>query len=158
MQPSLSEFHIRPNNSYHHTSWIWLLGGLGILSVGVAIRFALLGLWMILPFAILDLIAVAVLVQFSRHKSAFAEKVRITDDTVEIFHLQKNNDQRWSFPLYWTKVNLQAPEHHWYPNRLMLGASGKWVEIGQCLTDAERSALSLGIQDEIRRKLQSAPS
>ena len=124
-----------------------------VVSLGIAIRFALLGLWMVLPFTLLDLIAVVALVNLSRRRTAYVEKICIEGDSLKIFHLQKNNNRDWSFPLYWAKVNIVPPRHRWYPNRLLLGAYGEWVEVGQCLTDDERESLASGVKAEIRRAL-----
>ena len=115
----------------------------------IALRLAWLGFWMVLPFTLLELGFLIAMVRLVKKRASYVEKVSIVNDKVTIAHLQKNKDAEWSFPLYWSKVDLRKPSHRWYPHRLLVGSSGRWVEIGQCLTDEERS----GLADAIRRAI-----
>jgi uncharacterized membrane protein len=152
MNPESTEFSIQPNGASRQDGWRWLLLGLIVISMGIALRLAWLGFWMVLPFTILDLAFVMLVIYLVRRRSSFIEKVRIGRDNVEIFHLERNNNHHWSFNLHWIRVDLKSPVHHWYPHKLLLGASGKWVEIGQCLTEEER----LGLADSIRLEIARA--
>ncbi len=151
MNPDSTEFNIQPNGAIRRQGWRWLLLGLIVISLGLALRLAWLGFWMILPFTVLDLAIVILVIYLVRRRSSYIEKIRIGQDNVEIFHLERNNNRRWSFNLHWIRVDLKSPAHHWYPHRLLLGASGQWVEIGQCLTEEERFSLADAIRLEITR-------
>ncbi len=146
------EFVIRPNSSCHPKSWPGVFALLAVICLGMAIRFALLGYWMILPFALIDILAVGLILHGVIRQSAYMEKVRVDDKTVEIRHIQKNKNAEWRFPLHWIQVKLESPGHRWYPHRLLLGSQGKWVEIGRCLTDDERKSLA----DEIHAQISQA--
>ena len=156
MSKNAVEFRVQPNSAYHRKSWRWLLAGLIVISLGIALRFAWLGLWMVLPFAILDILAVMLVVYLIDQRSAYVEKIRITDEQLEIQHIQKGKDQDWRSPLYFAQVELRQPQHQWYPHRLLLGSSGEWVEVGTCLTDDERISLAKEVRREIRQALASA--
>ena len=149
MSELFSEFVIRPNSTYHRRSWPWVFALLVLVSLSIGIRFAMLGYWMILPFAILDMLAVGLVLWLLTRQSAYVEKVRVDNESVTIRHIQKRNSDQWRFPLSWTRVNLQAPSHPWYNNKLLIGSKGKWIEIGRCLTDAERTELARAIKEEI---------
>lgn len=146
-----TEFIIRPNASFPRPSWRWLLLVLVIISLSIALRLAWLGFWMVLPFTLVELGFLVWLVHLVRRNGSYIEKICIEDEVVRIFHLQKDRDADWSFPLHWTRVDLRKPRHHWYPHRLLVGTSGRWVEIGQCLTDEERS----GLASALRRAIQN---
>jgi len=150
---SVTEFNIRPNASYPRQSWKWFLLGLVVLGLAIALRLAWLGFWVVLPFTILELAFLVALMRMVRHRANYIERIRIEDNKVQIFHLEENHNADWSFPLYWTRVELKSPVYRWYPHRLLVGTSGRWVEIGKCLTDAERGGLADAIRDEIRRHL-----
>ena len=149
--PKHTEFVIRPNSTYHPDSWKKVFVLLAVICLGIAIRFAFLGYWMILPFAVIDILSVGLILHTVVRKSSYIEKVRVDGEKVEIRHIQRKNNASWQFPLHWISVNLQAPRHHWYPHKLLLGSRGKWVEIGRCLTDSERELLAEAINTEILR-------
>ncbi len=106
---------------------------------------------MILPFALIDVLAVGLILQMVVRQSAYIEKIRVDGEKVEIQHIQKNNNASWQFPLHWIQVNLQSPKHRWYPHKLLIGSAGKWVEIGRCLTDRERITLAQAIGNQVLR-------
>ncbi|MBX2867219.1 MAG: DUF2244 domain-containing protein [Acidiferrobacterales bacterium] len=147
-----TEFTIRPNASFPRPGWPWFLGLLVFVSLLIALRFAWLGFWMILPFTLLELAFLMAMVWLVKNRANFVEKVSISREQVIIEHLQKNKDAQWSFPLYWSRVELRKPGHRWYPHRLLIGTSGKWVEIGQCLNEEERAGLADAIRTEINRQ------
>lgn len=118
--------------------------------MSIAIRFALLGYWMILPFALIDVLAVGLILHMVVRQSAYIEKVRVDGEKVEIQHIPKNSNASWQFPLHWIQVNL-SPKHRWYPHKLLIGSASKWVEIDRCLTDRERITLAQAIGNEVLR-------
>lgn len=158
MEPRITEFNIRPNAGYPRHNWRWLLLILVVLSMGIAIRFAILGFWMILPFTILELSILIVLMELVRRRGSYTETIRIGEEQVEIFHQQRGKDRGWSFPLYWTRVDLRSPGHRWYPHRLLVGSAGTWIEIGRCLTDDERESLTADLRRELRRHKEQVPA
>ena len=149
--PSHTEFIIRPNSTYHSADWVKVFVLLLVVCLSIAIRFAWLGYWLILPFALLDVLAVGLILRMVVRRSAYVERILIDDEHVEIQHIQKNNNAIWKFPLYWTQIRLQSPKHRWYPHQLLLGSKGKWVEVGQCLTHQERLTLA----DKLRIRLSA---
>jgi uncharacterized membrane protein len=149
--PKHTEFVIRPNSTYHPDSWKMVFALLTVICLGIALRFAFLGYWMILPFAVIDILAVGLILHTVVRKSAYIEKVRVDGEKVEIHHIQRSRNASWQFPLHWITVKLQNPRHHWYPRKLLLGSRGKWIEVGQCLTDEERASLAEAINKEILR-------
>ncbi len=151
ISPSESEFVIRPNTAHHRTSWLWPYTLLVVICLGIALRFAWLGYWMILPFALLDMLAVGLVFKLLLDRSDYLEKLRIDERHLQIDHIQKNRNRQWRFPLHWVQVQLTTPDHRWYPRRLQLGYRGEWVEIGQCLTDDERTSLAESLVSEIKR-------
>lgn len=110
-----------------------------------------MGYWMILPFAVIDVVAVGLILTLLMRRHAYVEKIRIGADHLVIRHVQRKNRCRWQFPLHWVQVRLASPTHEWYAHRLLLGSKGEWVEIGQCLTDSERESLAGALKEEIRR-------
>ncbi len=146
---SETNFEIRPNSGFNTRSRLWVFALLAVTCLSIAIRFALLGYWLILPFAILDVVAVGLILYLLMRSNAYVEKIRIRPDTLVIRHIEKRNRHSWTFALAWVQVVLESPRHRWYPHRLLLGSKGEWVEIGRCLTDPERQSLAIAIKTRI---------
>ncbi|MCY4049919.1 MAG: DUF2244 domain-containing protein [Gammaproteobacteria bacterium] len=147
-----AQFVIQPNSSLNrqHQPILYLL--LAVICLGIALRLASLGYWMILPFAVLDMATVGLILYLITRKSAYREKVIIDGDHVVIRHVEKNNRKTWRFPVHWTQIRLDPPIYRWYLPRLLLGSKGKWVEIGRCLNQEERESLAKAMQAEIGRQ------
>ncbi|MEM7195178.1 MAG: DUF2244 domain-containing protein [Pseudomonadota bacterium] len=143
------EFRIQPNAALRNPSWRWFLAVLAIVSLLIAGRFAWLGYWMILPFTLLELGVLAFVMWLIFARNNYVEKIMVGASELRIEHLQQNRDRSWSFPVYWTQVQLERPSHRWYPHRLLIGCKGEWVEVGSCLTDGERSALADAVRDQV---------
>ena len=155
MSKFCSEFLIQPNSAHHQRSWFWPFFVLVAVCLGISLRFAWLGYWMILPFALLDILVVGLVFRHIWKKSNYIERIRISQDGFEIRHIEPRKHKTWCFPLHWTQIRLQYAEHPWYPHRLLLGFKGEWVEVGQCLTNQERELLTQEVRSELARLQQS---
>ena len=148
-----AQFVIRPNGAVNNHLWPWFFLLLAVTCLNIGLRFAFMGYWMILPFAVVDVVAVGLILYMLALKSAYVEKIIVDRNFVVIRHIQKKNRQSWKLPLYWTQVKLEKPVHHWYAPRLLMGCKGQWIEIGQCLTESERKSLACAIQEQITQLL-----
>lgn len=146
---SPAEFTIRPNSVCNDGSWRWLLASLAVVGAAVGARFAMLGFWLIAPFILLELGAVA-LAFWRLARAGYTEKVVMRGDVVEVLHLQRGRDANWRFPRARVRVVLRAPRHRWYPRQLTLGCGREWVEIGACLSEAERAELAAAMRAGLR--------
>ena len=111
---------------------------------------------MILPFAVLDVVAVGLILWLLARRGAYVEKICFEDEELVIKHLERGKDSSWRFPLDWARVELADAGHRWYNRRLLIGSSGKWVEVGQCLTDEERESLANAVRTRIRQQLTTS--
>lgn len=144
-----AEFIIRPNSACHDGSWRWVFASLVVVAVAIAIRFAALGLWMVVPFTLAEMLALG-LGLWVVLRRPYTEKVLVGDRVVEIRHLQKGANRVWQLPRRRTRVKIcdrpSQLKSRWYPCRLLLGHAGQWVEIGGCLTDPERRSLARALR------------
>lgn len=131
-----------------------MLVGIGVFLV--ALRFVLLGAWIILPFAILEIVLLGAGFWLFERASRYRETVKISRQTLQITQESVNRQQTWKFNPHWVKVTLSLDPNNWYPSRLYIGAHGEQVEIGACLTDQEREELSKVLKKSIPQTLSSA--
>lgn len=135
-------FVLRPNIGLYWRTTLRVYIILSAVCLGIALGFAVMGFWPILPFAGLEVAALGAALYVSAKRGDCQEVVRIGGDVVEIEKGVKGPEQSWRFPRAWSEVVLNAPLHRWYPSRLVIRSRGTVVELGAFLTDEERELLA----------------
>ena len=135
-------FLIRPNRSMTAKGMMLFVAVVGVAIFLVAIRFVLLGAWVILPFAILEIVLLGAGFWLYERASRYRETVQITRSSLHITQETVRRKKSWQFNPHWVRVNLDLDPNDWYPSRLFIRSHGEQVEIGACLTDQEREELS----------------
>lgn len=145
-------FLIRPNCSLSWDEAKRFYLGIVIVSMSIGLMFAAHGAWLILPFAGLEMLVLGGALYCVARRAHRWQVVLISRDTVEVCNLGNSAAAGVTLQRAWARVELRRPEHAWYPNRLTIGSHGRFVEIGRCLNDTERSLLA----DELSSALRSA--
>ncbi|HET8701621.1 MAG TPA: DUF2244 domain-containing protein [Nitrococcus sp.] len=124
-----------------------------LLTTGVSLAwagaFAVMGLWLILPFAGLEVGALALALIVTAQRAYDTEVVHVSESKVQIDKGRRRLEHRWSFDRVWSEVILAAPGHPWYPTRLVVRSRGELVELGSFLADDERAQAA----GELRRRI-----
>jgi uncharacterized membrane protein len=135
------------------------LGAIAVPLALVSVVLAAKGYWLVLPFAGLEIAALFACLYVVAHAACRCEVISIGESVVTV---EKGRDrgygpekvgpeQRTQFARGWARVELTGNSSHWYPRRLWIGASGRRVEIGEFLVDAEKAELAA----ELRRLLSA---
>lgn len=127
---------------------------MSVTSLGIGMAFAWQGLWMVLPFAGLEMIFLAVAFHCVRKSGSCREVVSVGTESVRIEVGHHSPEYVCEFKRPWTQVLLLAPKIKGYPSKLLLRSGGKQVEVGACLSDEER----LTLHDHLVRLVQLPPS
>ena len=114
------------------------------VSLGIGIAFATMGFWVILPFAGLELLALGAGLYVSMRGNDYREVVTVT---VEFGRAGVSERDIKDYARAWARVRLEPAQGRTGRSRLLLGSSGQFVELGRCLTDAERDRLRQRLQD-----------
>ncbi len=152
----MAKFEITPNRSLSSRGMVLVISAFGVVLGLLALRLAWMGLWLVIPFLLLDLLAVAAAFYWIRKKNNLRESVRIDKKCLQIKHHEHRKAKSWEFDLNWVKVDLQKNAHPWQPSRLLIGSHGKWVELASFLTDDERADLSYALNRSIDEQLNHA--
>jgi len=159
-EPAADEFYhrvvIQPNRSLNWRQSMWFVIAVAVMLGVISAVFAAKGLWMILPFAGLEVAVLA----YCTYRVAIAgmrcEVVSVNDSQVLVekghrkrhCSRQEGPDSAVSFPRAWVRVELRE-QQGWYPKQLLISASGKQVELGNFLAEEEKIELA----DELKRLL-----
>ena len=143
-------FQSRPNHSLTHSQQRFVLWSLAAVSFGTASGFALLGYWLILPFAGLEVGLLAWALDALRRREGDYETLTIEGDVVVLEWHAGTRGGRREMNRQWARVvcDCRTPGRNC---RLSLSSHGRETKVGQYLSDEARLQLAA----TLRRKLQA---
>jgi len=100
------------------------------------------GMWLILPFAGLEMILLGSALTYCYIKNSQCEIVKIDEKNVSVSLIKSRNKKVFDCNKYWAKFILNKPRLRGYPHKLVLRSAGREMEIGALLTDEERIKLA----------------
>ena len=132
---------VRPNRSLSWRGNLLVIVSLGLIMFTIASGFALIGLWLVLPFAGLELLALGVALRWSLVQGQRRELISVEDSRVLVRKTGRQGPCEFEFVRPWTRVELVDARAANWPRRLLLRSKGRAVEVGGFLTDSERTSL-----------------
>ncbi|MEZ5504261.1 MAG: DUF2244 domain-containing protein [Halioglobus sp.] len=148
----------RPN---HSASWhdnLLLLLGLSIPMFIVAIGFALLGAWLILPFAGAELLALAAALYHVNWKLQYRHVITVSKDSVRVDKGYRAPQQQWHFDRQSTGLSITPERHPWDGPSLCMHDRNEIVTLGEFLNREDSLQLVDLLAQEIRVRSRSARS
>jgi uncharacterized membrane protein len=131
---------VKPNCSLSPRQKIWVFLAVAIFPICVSTVFALLGAWLVLPFAGLELLALAFAFYLVHCHSGDYENITIAGGNLAIERREYKNTSRVVFQCYWARVILRdGPGGE---QRLWLRSHGKEVEFGRNMSNDARLILA----------------
>ncbi|WP_158608445.1 DUF2244 domain-containing protein [Stagnimonas aquatica] len=143
MHASDTRLVIGPNASLSPRQALLFMALVCSAALPVAIGFALVGLWPILPFAGLELGALALALWVSLRRNRYREVIDFEADRVRVGYgwMQAGAVAQIDWPRVWTRVELLPGGNRHQPSQLRLRQAGQILRLGRCLTDEERERL-----------------
>lgn len=139
---------VRPNCSLSWRGACGVFAGIALVSIGIASGFAALGLWMVLPFAGLEMLLLGGVLWRIQCQQRRFEVIDFSGDKVVIAQADRQLRSSVELPKAWLSVRLeQVAQQH---SHLLLCSGRNRVEVGACLTDEER----LSLAEELKRRLR----
>ena len=130
---------IRPNCSLSWRDTVRVFTVIAIVSVSIAVMFAWLGLWLVVPFTGLELMALGGVLYYCALRGQRLEVIQFDSDEGQVQH---SDGRRVTFQRYWARAHLLPPRHRHDNSRLLIGSHGRTVEVGACLNETERKELA----------------
>lgn len=86
-----------------------------------------------------------------RRRLSMKVAIELGPEEVRVERFGPRGNARWSFQSAWAKIRLVRSGQRWYPGRLMIGAHGREVEVGEFLTDKEREKAARTLKQVLRK-------
>ena len=138
-----SEFCVvsRRNDSLG-SRWRWrLFASLCVVSFGLALGFAALGAWLVLPYSVLEMaVLYLAFLWIDRHASDW-ERVSVCGDRVVVERERAGVQSRCEFNRYWARIDVENQGFNRAP-RLTLRFAGQSIAIGEELSAEDRGAVA----------------
>ena len=128
-----------------------------VASLSIALPISLLGFWLVLPFAGLEIALVAWALRTSMARRFERQSIIISEETVAIEDVVPPHSQRVEFPRHWAQVRIRAGGSPLHPSRLTVESHGRRHEIGSFLNEQERLGLAKRLKRLIGRVDESPP-
>lgn len=141
---------IRPNRSIGKKGIITFFSAVILVSAVIALRFWLLGAWIVMPLVVLEISLLGVAFYLVQKASRDVETIDLSNNLLRVTRKVRSAVDEWQFQPYWVQVILRTDQISWYPTHLCLRSHGKMIEIGTCLTDEEREELSESLKQELQ--------
>lgn len=143
-------FRSRPNHSLTHPQQRLVFWSLAVVCFATASGFALLGYWLTLPFAGLEVGLLAWALDAVRSRKDDYETLTIEGDVVVLEWQAGTRGERREMNRQWTRVICDCGTSG-RNCRLSLSSHGRETKVGQYLSDEARLQLAA----TLRRKLQA---
>jgi len=147
------KFVVRRNQSLSWRGNKVFIFFVGILCFAIAIGFAIKGLWLILPFAGLEILALTVGLYLCCLRNRQQEVITIDNEKLVIEKGENTPSETWVYDRAWLKLELHNPKYHGHSSKLLVRSKGKQTEIGECLTNEERHSLANSLVDVLNTAL-----
>ncbi len=147
---SVFVFHSRPNHSMTHRQERVAFWSLAAVCFASASGFALLGYWLVLPFAGLEIGLLAWALEHMRSRKGDYERLTIEGDVVVLEWRSGTHGERREMNRQWARVICDCGTSD-RNCRLSLSSHGRETKVGQYLSDEARLQLAA----TLRRKLQA---
>lgn len=122
---------------------------IAIAPLSIAFLFALAGLWPIVPFAGLELLALWSCFYHLARRACECEVVTVSAGEIVVEKGSKRVERKWSLERDRVVIALEHSTGTWYPSRLLIRARTQVVEIGGFLVEEERAELAVELHQMV---------
>lgn len=144
----------RPNNSLSPHDSVKLLAVMATVALVIALGFARIGAWLVLPFAGLEILAFAYAFYTVYLHSGDFESITIEDDRVVVEKRNYKESTTTVFQRYWAQVNVRKVVKSKGGNGksgLFISSHGNEVEFGgNFINDEQRTELARELRQKIK--------
>ncbi len=145
----------RPNQSATWRANLWLLLLLSLPVLAIAVAFALLGAWLILPFAGIELLALGAALYHVSRKQQYRHVITVSDDSVCVDKGYHCPLQHWRFAKSAAGLAITTQPHPWDAPDLRMHDHHESVRLGEFLNREDSLKLLELLQQEIRVRAHS---
>ena len=132
---------LSPNMSARWKTTKYFLYIVSSFALIIAIGFAAIGAWMVLPFTGIEILALLIVMYRVSRKCYRKEVIHLNKEAITVEQGLDRPHASWNSELFWTRLIVQPSGHPWRSNKVYLRGRHDQIEIGSFLNDQEKVAL-----------------
>ncbi len=144
-EPHRHQWVLRRNCAMSPRQLLSCLGALALVSLGIAGAFAWHGAWFVLPFACLEVLALAIAFLVHARHAGDHERIVMSADGVLVELASAQRVWRMELPAGWVRIEYREASHELV--RLVSGRTS--LEVGRYVSAGSRG----GLADDLKAKL-----
>jgi uncharacterized membrane protein len=137
---------LRPNASLTPREAGAFLAAAALVMGSIGVGFAVLGLWLVLPFSGAEWLLLAFCFRASFRSNSVREVISIDESSVVVEQGRGRPERTHRFQRAWLALEWARPSYPGHPSRLFFRLHGRQVEVGKFLPEAEREDLARELQ------------
>ena len=150
---------LRPNRSWTWRANTYFVGTLMLISLSIAVAFTLQGMWVILPFTVLEMSVLLACLYYCVRRTHIQEVLTFSPESLVLERGINRPQLRVEFQRYFTRFFVRGPRHPWYRKQIALRCRDREMEIGSFLSSDEKDDLIRQLRDMIHHfDTPAAPS
>ena len=122
-----------------------------VVAVAIGLFFTLQGMWLVLPFSGLEMLALGIGLYVTSRKVYRKEVITLDPDRTRIEKGVQRVVQSWEFKTPWVRIIDEPTGARNSARRLAIGTHGAVVEVGSFLANSEKDELAFQLKDCIIR-------
>jgi uncharacterized membrane protein len=113
-----------------------------LFSLSFTLIFVFMGLWPILLFWGLEMLALGLALRASMRRRNYTQVVLITESHISLVTRSRRGEAKQEFARHWAKVRLRSPPTRLGISRLTIESRGRAYEVGSFLNEDDRCRLA----------------
>jgi uncharacterized membrane protein len=122
-----------------------------VIAMAVGLFFTLQGLWLVLPFSGLEMLALGIGLYLTSRRVYRREVITLDPARTRIDKGMQQIDQSWEFQTPWVRIIDERPDPENPRRKLAIGMHGEVVEVGSFLGNLEKDELVFQLKECIIR-------
>ena len=122
-----------------------------VVALAIGIFFTLQGLWLVLPFSGLEMLALGFALYLTSRKVNRKEVITLDQRRTRVEKGVQRIDQSWEFETPWIRLIDEPAGRLGRVRKLAIGSHGNYVEVGEFLDKSEKDRLAFQLKDCIIR-------
>lgn len=148
---STTRLIVTANQSMSWKANLYLAASLGFVCMGVAIAMATFGLWMVIPFAGLEVVFIVVCLYLTLKRLSRQEVITVDNEAIKLEWGYNHPDVVVNLPRRWSRLSYQCTDSVFEVGELSVAAHGQRYSLGKCLNKEEKKALYGELQTALSR-------
>jgi uncharacterized membrane protein len=144
-----TNFVVRPNRSLSAAGIAAMCLACSALALTVGIGLALVGAWMVLPFAGVEIVVIGVLCRWLYRHLDDCEVIAVGSERIGVRQRCGRAESYEEFQCYWTRVVLERGNER-RPSRLWIGSHGRYLRLAEHINEGDRRRLADALRDALR--------